>query len=245
MSSSSRDFVNLDDDSDLSTVVSLEDSDHEDDKENRYMPYISNLFSTTIQQLFATMGGVPQFPLLDVKCPNTVLALVPAHDKPYPLRVYAAFSMRAGHGYFGSSKCVPHEVYLLMVNSDSSHVRFTFRGSDTYSIEACSEETGNCTAVLLVSGVNESIFFYEKHLEMRQQYHLAGWTSWTLKRMCVCSSDPISMGFELLTPYEYIACVLNEFLPAKHKISRKDARTVQQLYDAIQDINAPIQLSKL
>lgn len=245
---SSGDFINLNDDSEVSTVVSLEDTDDDDteaDKENRYMPYISNLFSTTIQQLFANMGGLPQFPLLDVRCPNTVLAMIPANDKPHPLRIYAAFSMRARHGYFGPSKCVPHEVYLLMVNSDSSHVRFTFRGADTYSVESCSEDLGNCTAVLLVSGVNESIFFYEKHLEMREQYYLAGWTSWTLKRMCVCSADPVKMGFELLTHYEYIACMLNEFLPKKHKISRKDARTVEQLYNAIQDINVPIQLSKL
>src|SRR3989338_4103249 len=169
---SSGDFINLNDDSEVSTVVSLEDTDDDDteaDKENRYMPYISNLFSTTIQQLFANMGGLPQFPLLDVRCPNTVLAMIPANDKPHPLRIYAAFSMRARHGYFGPSKCVPHEVYLLMV-----------------------------------SGVNESIFFYEKHLEMREQYYLAGWSSWTLKRMCVCSADPVKMGFELLTHYEYI-----------------------------------------
>lgn len=246
------DFINLDD-SEPSTFISLSSEDDLDHgyhdliapSPRGYFPQLSHMFSTTVRQFSMSMEDMPLFPLLHVKKTNTVLSMTSAHGVSQISRIYLSFEMYYKHSLFGSSSCIPYEARLFAIKDDGSHVCFSMSGEEEHTIETCSNVDINRHAVLLVSGVDECIVFFEKHLEMRRQYQLVGWTSWAMERMCVCSQDPSKENFQVMTQYEYITCLLNEFFPPKHKISRQTSRTVQQLYISIEKVNEPINLPKI
>jgi hypothetical protein len=234
-----RDFINLDDLA-SSTEISLDNSEEEIECKcnpiasyapRGYFPQLTHLFSATIRRLSAEFGGIPQIPLLRIG--NNLLTLTEIHGTPGLVGVYLSFTMYYTSGIFGSSKHLPYEAHVIVVRSDHTHICFTMHDEMSHTIETCANIDTDKQVVLLVRGADECVTFLETHRALKNLYYVAGWTSWALKGMCACSHAPGKLGFEVMSQYEYIACLINEFLPADNKMRRENCQTVQQLYTSI------------
>lgn len=207
--------------------VSLDDSN---DIHNRY-EVTCKVFNATVRWMSENMGGVAVRPLLEgCVSNNNIGALMPAAGEPAIVCIYLAFVMRNTSGLFSDSKCIPYDAHMFAVKNNTDHVCFSMIHSENHAVSNCPFEYANLHTVLLVKGEEACISFMEAHYRLTQTHELIGWNDWIVQKIfCIRPSSPAVVQSQ----FEYIACVLNEFLVAKDKLNTRECTNVVDLYYSI------------